>query len=228
MLSARLKELLNERKLSINEYAEMCDVPIETVKNIYYGKSNDPKLSTALKMAKALNLSVNCLVGECPHTPEERVLIQKYRECGKHGKSIIELIAKYEASAIKNDREGIEKHKIPCIVPRGDFHKGIIYDLCETIDIETSNADAYIAIQLINNDFAPLFCKNDVILFENRFPKNGEIASFYKGDRLYIRKYIEDNKEYKLQCIHKHGEDLILKRMDEVDYIGTITGVVRE
>lgn len=228
MLSERLRTLLSERNLSINDFAEMCDLPLETVRNVYYGKTSDPKLSTALKMANALGLSINCLLGKCSHTVPEKILLRNYRECGKHGKSIIELVAKYEAGSIKADREAIGKHKIPGIIPHGDVRNGIVYETCESIEIETSVKEAYFAIQMTNNDFAPRFCKGDILLFENKFPHNEEMAAFLKADRIYIRKYIEEGKQYRLKCLHAYGEDLILKRMDEADYIGTCIGVVRE
>ena len=228
MLGERLRTLLNERNLTVNEFAEMCGLPVETIRNIYYGKSTDPKLSTAFKIADALNLNVNCLMGKCPHTSAERALIHNYRRCGKHGKSVIELSARYEASAIKNEREGIDRHKIPCIMPRGEIRKGIVYDLCETVEIETTIKDAFIAIQMTNNDLAPMYCKNDIIMFEDRIPENGEMSAFFKGDRVYIRKFIEEAGQYRLKCIHKQGEDIILKRLSEIDYIGTVIDVVRE
>ena len=228
MLGERLRSLLSSRNISVSEFAVMCDLPVETVKNVYYGKTDDPKVSTVLKMANALNLSVNCLLGKCSHTAEERQILVNYRNCGKHGRAIIEFIARYEAGAIKVEREGKEKRKIPCLVPHGDIRKGIAYDLCETIELETGNKDAYIAIQLTNNDLAPAFCKNDIILFENRFPANGEKAAFYGAGRVYIRKYIEEEKQYRLKALHREGEDIVLKRMDEVDYIGTCIGTIRE
>lgn len=227
-LSERMRQLMNERGWSIQYVAKIAGLPEETVKNIYYAKTPDPKISTIMKLAEAFNLSVNCLMGKCSHTPAERALLRNYRACGMHGKAIIELIAKYEAGAIKNEREGKDKHKIPCIVPQGEIRKGIIYDLCETVEIETTVKEAYIAIQMTNNDLAPVYCKDDILLLENRFPKHGEKAAFYMGDRVYIRKFIDEGKQYKLQCLHKYDADIILKRMDEADYIGTCIGVVRE
>lgn len=227
MLSARLKTVLHERDISLQEFAEMCDLPLETVRNVYYGKTNDPKLSTAIKMASALNLSVNCLLGKCPHTSAERAIIQNYRTCGKHGKAIIELIARYEARAVKGEREGNTKHKIPCIIPRGEVRKGIIFDLCETKEIETSVTDAFVAIEMIDNNFAPTYCKGDIILFEPRFPKDGELAAFFGADRVFLRKFIEEEGKYRLKCLHPLGEDIVLKRMDAMDYIGTVIEVVR-
>ena len=51
MLSKRLKEILGDRGLSIGSFAEMCDLPVETVRNIYYGKTADPKVSTVMQLS---------------------------------------------------------------------------------------------------------------------------------------------------------------------------------
>ncbi len=227
MISARLKELLYEKGWSLQQLADIADLPMETVRNVYYGKTNDPKVSTVMKMAKAFNLSVNCMMGQCNHTPQERLLLQNYRACGPHGKSIIEVVSRYEATAAKADREATGKHQIPCLVPRGDVRSGIIYENSEVIYIDTVIDEAYIAITIPNNDLLPVYCKDDILLFENRFPRNGEYAAFYKTDRAYIRKFVEEDGQYRLKCLHSEGADIVLKRMNEIEYIGTCIGVVR-
>lgn len=227
MLEQRLREILKERKISISDFAEMCDLPLETVRNVYYGRTNDPKISTLLKMGNALNLSVNCLMGQCSHTKEERILLQHYRHCGTHGKSVIELIAKYEAISAKAEREAFEKHKVPCLIPNGNIREGIVYDRCETVEVYTSEKNAYVGIKITNNDLVPVYCKGDIILIENRFPSDQEYGAFFKEDRVYIRQYIEEGGQYRLRCLHRQGKDFILKRMDEIEYIGTCIGVIR-
>jgi len=227
IISKRLHEILDELGWTKETLADKSGLPLETIRNIYYGKTPDPKVSTVLAIAEATGHSMNCLMGKCPHTPAEKVILRNYRSCGPHGKAIIELIAKYEAGSVKSEREAFDKHMIPCLLPHGDIHKGIIYDTCETVEIETSTPEAYIAIQMTSNDLAPKFCKGDVILLENRFPANGEYSAFFRGDRVYIRKFIEEDKQYRLKCLHNHDTDIILKRMDEVQYVGTCCGVVR-
>lgn len=227
MLSERLRELLAVRGISKEDFAEMCDLPIETVRNIYYGKTPDPKLSTMLKMSKALDISVNCLVGQCTHSPEERALLQYYKSCGNHGKSLIALTAKYEALTAKAEREAKEKHLIPCLIPQGNIRQGIAFEQCETVEIYTSNMEAFTAIRMINNDLVPFCCKDDVILIANRFPAHNEYAVFYKEGRAYIRKFLEEDNQYRLKCLHNEGTDIICKRMDEIEYVGTCCGIVR-
>ncbi len=226
VLSDRLKEVMNDLGWTKEQLADKSGLPLETIRNIYYGKTADPKISTVMAIAEATGHSINCLMGKCPHTVAEKTILRHYRSCGNHGKSLIELVAKYEAGSVKYEREAVERHLIPCFLPHGDIHKGIVYETCETVEIETSHPEAFIAIQMTTNALAPKFCKNDIILIENRFPNNGEYAVFFRDGRAYIRKYIEEEKQYRLKCLHQMDVDIVLKRMDEVQYIGTCCGVL--
>lgn len=227
MLRTRFIELLAERGWSVEQFSEISGVPFETAKNIKLGKTTNPRLETLEKTADAFNVGINCLIGKCQHTTEEKILLRNYRSCGKHGKSIIELIAKYEAGSAKKERDSMDKHKIPCLIPQGDIRKGIIYDTCETSEVETSVPEAYVAINITNNDLSPIYCKGDIILIEDRFPDSGEYAAFFRDGRAYIRKFIEENGSYRLKCLHHYGEDIVMKRMNEIEYIGTCIGAIR-
>ncbi|MGN0374868.1 MAG: S24 family peptidase [Butyrivibrio sp.] len=227
MLGQRLRNILNSKNISISEFAEMCDLSVETVKNVYYGKTPDPKVSTVLKMSDALQTSVNCLMGHCEHTVEERAILQHYRMCGNYGKSLIELVAKYEALTAKEEREAADRHRIPCLIAVGNLNEGIEYDSSKVEEIETTVKDAYVGIELTTNDFVPVYCKGDVILLANRFPKSEEYAVFYKGGKAYIRQFIDEGKSYRLKSIHNMFEDRVFQRMDQIEYIGTCIGVIR-
>lgn len=228
MLGERVRQLAYERGWNTPQIlAEKANLKEDTVRNIWYGKTPDPKLSTAKAIADAFGITVNCLMGQCSHTPEERVLLRNHRKCGKHGKAIIELIARYEGNTMKDKREG-DTHEIPCVYPQGNISKGIVYDICKTEEIVTTVPEAYTAIEMTTNDLAPAYCKGDILLFENRFPQNGEIGAFFRDGKVFIRKFCEEGNSYRLKCLHKQDVDIVLKRMDEVDYIGTCIDVVRE
>ena len=227
MLGERLREILAVKGISKDELAEMCDLPVETIRNIYYGKTPDPKTSTVMKISKALNITVNCLMGECSHSLEERALLQYFRACGHHGRSVILLSAKFEALTAKEEREAVDKHTVPCLIPHGDIYQGIMYDSCEVVDIYTAKEEAYVAIKMMNNDLVPAYCKGDILLIANRFPANKEYGVFYQNGRAYIRQYIEEENQYRLKCLHNNAKDMVFKRMDEIEYVGTCCGVVK-
>ena len=227
MISERLRELLNAKNIPLSVFAEMCDLPFETVKNVYYGKITDPRSSTVLKMSQALQVSVNCLLGVCQHTVDEKILLTNYRASGKHGKEVIQSIAEFESVSAKIQRESTTKNQIQCILPKSKAENGIIYDTCERIIIETSVDEAYIALQIVTNEFIPKYCKGDILLFSKRFPANGEVGGFFINGRIYIRKYIDEGNQYRLKCLHSMGEDIVMKRLDNVSYLGTCIEVIR-
>lgn len=226
-LSKRMRELMQVRGWSIEDVAVKSGQPYETVRNIYYAKTQNPRIDTLLKISAIFGVSVNCLMGQCQHTAEERALLQYYRSCGHHGKSLILISAKYEALTAKEEREATGGHTVPCLFPEGDIYHGIDYDTCKTEEIWVSNDEADVAIKMTNNCLMPIYCKGDVILIKERFPQNTEYGVFYYHGKAYIRQYIERDGEYVLKCLHKYDKDLIFKRMDEVEYLGTCIGVVR-
>lgn len=227
IIQKRVRELAYEKGMDLEDLIEKCNLKEDTIRNIWYGRSHDPNVSTMLELSITLEVSINCLVGKCLYSPEERALFNNYRKCGIHGRAIIDTIARYEAGAMKEERERAENRLIPCIVPHGEIRSGIIYELCDTIQIETNVQFADIALQITTNDLAPQYCKDDILFFQNRFPRSGEKAAFFIGEKVFLREYIEENKSYILKCLHNQGNDIVLKRMDEADYLGTLIGVKR-
>ena len=227
MLSEKMRELLASRNMTKEELAELCDLPFETIRNIYYGKTIDPKISTIMKIADAFKLSVNCLMGHPEYTSEEASIIKYYRSCGEHGRSLILLTAKYEATAARAEREASNRHKIPCLIPHGNISDGIVYDMCEVVEVETAISRAYVSIQITSNDLVPVYFKGDILLFENRFPLDGEYAAFYIGNKAYIRKFMEEDGKYILKSVRKMGKNIELSGLDQLEYIGTCCDIIR-
>jgi len=222
MLGTRLRELLNERKMSVQEFADKCGLPLETVRNVYYGKTPDPKISTVMRMSEALNIGVNCLMGKCQHSAEERALLRHYRACGPHGQAYIRECAKYEALTAKIDRESPDRRMIKCFIPAHEAFRGILLDECTKTEIPVSLPEAYVALKLMDNNFVPIFCKGDVLLFENRFPNNGEYGLFQIDKRIFLRKFLEEGeKKYRLQSLHDRMFDVTYTNLREIEYFGT-------
>lgn len=223
-LSERLRGLLDETDMSFAKLAEKAEIPLETVRNIYYGRVKDPKVSTVLALAKALDVSVNYLFGGI--TENEIELVTNFRKCGSHGKSVLLLLAKYEADLSQHEKK-TDKHRIPCIVPIGEVYDGLPFHCGETVDLYVSEPRAFLAFELNTNNFSPVYCKGDKVLLEDRFPRSGERALFTKDCTLYCRTFIEESDGYTLKCLNRLGKDFKLKRMDEVECLGTCIGVVR-
>lgn len=225
-LNYTLKDIMNKRNLTLLELAELCDVPIETLHNIYYGKTTDPKASTLLKMSQKLDLSINYLCGDINYKDDEKALLKHYRNSSSRGKSVIQLFAKVESDM--SDKERIsDKYIITCLIPIGTVTDGIKYHSCNSVKIETDNPDAFLAIEITTDYFSPTYCMGDRVLLANRFPNDGEYAVFLIDDYAYLRQYQKHDSGYTLRCVNSLGKDMTFKRLDGIQCIGTLIGLTR-
>ena len=62
----RILHLCNERNLTINKLANISALPPSSVKNILYGRSQDPKIKTIKKLCNGLEITL----GQFFNTPE--------------------------------------------------------------------------------------------------------------------------------------------------------------
>lgn len=232
MFSEKIRELMIEQDMSLQKLSDTSGVPFETLRNIYYRKVKDPKVSTAFQLAHALGVTVEYLLGENDYIgrdKEEEEILQNYRECGTHGRAIIRVVSRFESQAAKKERTSLHKmkHRIPCLIPIGKVGDGIYYNSCNVEDEYTMIKKVYLAIEITSNNFAPAYCKGDRILLENRFPEIGERAVFTDGVKAYFRYFKMEGDMYCLKCLNGRGEDIMLRRMDEVDCLGTCISVIR-
>lgn len=69
----RILQLCGEREISINRLATICALPPSSIKNILYGKSQNPKLITVKMICDGLGITL----GEFFGTPEFDALEQE-------------------------------------------------------------------------------------------------------------------------------------------------------
>ena len=71
----RILTLCGKREISINKLATMCGLPPSSIKNILYGKSQNPKLLTIKIICDGLGITL----GEFFSTPEFDALEQEIK-----------------------------------------------------------------------------------------------------------------------------------------------------
>lgn len=54
---------VSQKDITLREISEVADMPFDTLKNFLYKNSHDCKLSTAVKLARAFQVSVDELIG---------------------------------------------------------------------------------------------------------------------------------------------------------------------
>lgn len=58
MIRLKLKEIIQEKKISQSKLSRMADVSLNTIQAIYHDPYRDVAMSTLEKLARALNVSV--------------------------------------------------------------------------------------------------------------------------------------------------------------------------
>ncbi|MCL2355804.1 MAG: helix-turn-helix transcriptional regulator [Defluviitaleaceae bacterium] len=58
-MRGRILRLCGERNLTINKLAAISNLPPSSVKNIIYGKSNDPKITTIKKICDGFGMTLS-------------------------------------------------------------------------------------------------------------------------------------------------------------------------
>lgn len=62
----KIRELAKERKLTAEELARRADIKYSALKNLWQGRTLDPKYSTMRAIARALGVSVEQLEDDSP------------------------------------------------------------------------------------------------------------------------------------------------------------------
>jgi len=75
VVRSRILQLCEERNLTINKLATISALPPSSIKNILYGKSKDPKLTTIKKICDGLEITL----GQFFNTPEFDALEQEIK-----------------------------------------------------------------------------------------------------------------------------------------------------
>ena len=97
------KKLKKEKGYTTNELSKICGIPLGTLSKLFSGIIEEPKLSAAIAISRALDTTVDalCELTDGTYTNEETDILQKYRRLDDHGKKLAELIITNELSRLE-------------------------------------------------------------------------------------------------------------------------------
>lgn len=250
-IKERLFEVLTNRDWSVTELAEKTNLPLDTIKSIYYGRTNNPKLETLVAIANALNVSIDFLIGRTNYAQDEIELLKNYRQMSSRGKEFVKAMAQFERKytefedeqdckyevpcylpeVIAKDKEEIKYH-VPSLEPTGLFKDGVLYDTSIKTVIKTHLENVFMAVKIPNDSLANTYFKGDIIFLERRRPNIGEIAIYHKDNHIYIRQYDrnESTGKHILRSLNINNKDIVLNNSEMSQYstVGTCIYVYRK
>lgn len=226
-----LREQLRQKKLTLNALSIQADLSEDTLRSIIYGKSQDIKLSTIIKIADVFECSIDDMIGHPVYSEEERSTISRMRRLCEHSKRSVQFILDFEEKTTLY-KSTQRKDIINVYLPTGNMKDGMFFDSFATEELDISEYPDAIkentdfALKIVTNHFEPVYYLNDILLFSRKhLPEYGDII-FYLDDeqRIYIRKYTEKG----LEPINNFGEIISSKQYNKFRSMGVVLRVVKE
>lgn len=228
---ATLRKQLRERKLTLSALSVQADLSEDTLRSIIYGKSQDIKLSTIIKIADVFECSIDDMIGHPIYTEEERSTISRMRRLCERSKRSVQFILDFEEkTTLCKSMQG--KDIIMVYLPTGNMNDGMFFDSFSTEELDISEYPDLIkentafALKVITSHFEPIYYPNDILLFSHKsLPEYGDITFYLDhNQRIYIRKYTEKG----LEPINEFGETIPPEQYNKYTSMGVVLRVVKE
>ena len=224
-----LDALMAQHDYTIKETAELADISFDTFKTFLYDKeARDCRLSTAIKLAKAFNLSIDELVGAGTFKPEGLEGIKAYRTLPEGSKRFLDW-------HVRNQKFLHEKHgdrklvnvMLPLCANNGNMKQTNDYEIMDITHLGDDLAyKIFLGIKIPCLHYLPHYTEGDVLLIANdRDAMRGENTVVMFNDNLVIiNRKIEFGKEnyYGLRDGKLRPVD-----PDQVQIIGYVAKIIR-
>lgn len=218
-----------EKDITIREVAEVADIPFETLKSFIYGETKECKLSTAVKLAKAFNVTIDELVGAGTIEEETRKTIAMARNLKEHHRKVIRMYAKHQY--IMHGENGVNSKSISILTPvcKNGHLKTTIIDkkLCIDFLAKPTMEKVGMGIKIPCDHYEPHFLKGEVALLGfDREGENNEMCVISSGGNIYfcIKKiqFVNGKKEVNYVAITNKQKIFSFDEID--DRFGYVVG----
>lgn len=178
-----------EKRITRAELSKRADVSVETINSFLYGETKELKMSSAFKIANALDVTMEELTG-MPYTDEDTNEIVRLT---KQLPSNLRYYTKWSIKSLGSmyQKARIKEKAIPLkeIVCEGGYHT--IGHEAEILDISTYSAEirakSFLAIKCSCDCFMPYFSPyNLLILANDRPPHNNEIVACISSGKFWL------------------------------------------
>lgn len=221
---------VDEKDITLREIAEVADIPYKTLTNFLYSTSKDCNLSTAVKLARAFNVSIDELIGAETIEPETRECIRLSRNLKDHHRYVIRSYVRHQYK-LHGDVSPNSK-QISVMLPECKSGYLKTTNVCEALNIDHLDKGARsrvcLGLKIPCEHYEPYFHQDEIILLGvDRAGLNGEKCVISHCGNFYIcTKKIEiingQKKISYISLIDGHSKIFDYEEID--DKIGYVVG----
>ena len=211
---------IEEKDITIKEISEESDVPFSTLNTFLYGNSKDIKLSTAVKLAKALNVSIDELIGAETINEVSKESIAICRNLPDNALYLVRWYIRYiDSLNRKNEphRRYVSVMELECN-HNGNLKITTNYRHIDITDIgEEYRSKVFFGIAMPCDHYMPTYSPYDILLIANdRNAKTNENVLIRTDGNLFLAKRKVENGLVKYYSIRDGKFRLNEDDIDEV------------
>ncbi len=220
---------VNEKDITIKEISEEADIPFSTLNSILYGNPKDIKLSTVVKLAKTLDVSIDELVGAETINPITRESMSICRNLPEHALYLVRYFIRHQKKIYESKDNRIKR--ISVLKP--ECNRGNLLTTNVIVPMEVDSlpdslkSKIYLGVKVPCEHYMPYYAPGDIILVAaDREGLNGERCVVTHNGKIYLvekRSYIKDGKKH-YKYVALLNDDFVVSENDIDDKVGYIVG----
>lgn len=216
-LLEKLDALMDEQQLNRSKLSQISGVPYTTIDGLYKKGFENTKLSTIRKLASALGVTLDYLVGNEPETkkapglsPEAQKFAKQYDGLDAHGKKVVASLLADEVERMTVGAEPVKpKTKIIPLLGTsaaagvGEPDTGLDFTPYEV----PADSKGEFAVRITGDSMEPHLHDGDIALCLKRNPQIGEIVVIMVNGSLLVKQYISDGYNIYLRSLNRKRKD---------------------
>lgn len=219
---------VGDSDITISDISDASGVPFSTLNSLLYGSTKDIRLSTAIKIARSLGITVDELVGAATMEDKMRESVRICRGLPEHALFLVRYFIRHQDKIYQKSKS---KNYLSVFTPQfveNSMPTTNVFEMLCTDNIpENIRSKAYTGIKLPCNYYMPFYAEGEIILVAaDRHAVKGEQCIVTSGGNIFIVKknyaIINGKKEEIFTSIIDDSAIIPIEKID--DRIGYVVG----
>ena len=199
MRGSTLKEILNERGMTVSELARRLGVPQQTLYSMVKRDNQKVDFDLMIRICSELDVPVERMCDGTPApelpSPKEWQLISRYRRLDDHGRELVDVIIDHELGRLSVEEEAPDETKvIPLyLTPAAAGYASPAFgDDFTDFEVPRSSA-ADFAVRISGDSMEPYIADGSVVLCKRgAIIYDGDVGLFFVDGDMKCKQYCQD------------------------------------
>lgn len=201
MIGSKLKTVLQEQNIKVNELARKTGISAQTLYSLIKRDTNNLNVDVLLTICDALDVPIEVFLdvskSSLSPTAEELLLIKRYRSLDAHGQELVKLILSAEQDRLVSEAPVITES--PKIIPlyatpaAAGYANPSLGEDYEDYEVD-ANSRADFAARIQGDSMQPYIEDGSIVLVCRNMPiSDGDIGLFFVDGDIKCKQYCEDS-----------------------------------